>query len=163
MAKKSKAVSTEHQQARMLKALAANHGNVAKASKATGISRQSHYNWYRGDKLYAGQFDLLRHECHEEFKEMVMEGIRKKVQEGNTTILALCYKKLFSDSQLEMMEAASPFKERLTMSFRYVSREDVENREKPDPFSAEGMAKYEAVLQRHREERAREQRGGGTG
>ncbi len=140
-------------QERMLKALDASYGNVTKAAKAAKIERKTHYNWVRADKQYSERVNLIRHECHEEFKDLVREGVRKKVIEGNTTILAMCYRSLFTESTIAQMEAASPFNERLVARLHYVTREDVENhRNGINPFSAEGMAQYEATLRRQREE-----------
>lgn len=159
MANKSSAVNTAKQQTRMLKALEANHGNVSKAAKATGITRQTHYNWYRQDEEYMDKVDLLKHECHEEFKDLVREGIRKKVIEGNTTILALCYRTLFSEKAMMKMEAMNPYRERMTTRIKYVTREDVERRReqqgenRPSAFSPEGIRQYDEVLRKQREEK----------
>lgn len=154
---KSNSANTAKQQTRMLKALEANHGNVSKAAKAAGISRKTHYNWYREDEGYAEEVNLLKHECQEEFKDLVREGIRKKVMEGNTTILALCYKTLFSEKTMLRMEINNPYKERITTRIKYVTREDVEQQReekaRASSFSPEGIRQYEEVLRKQREEK----------
>jgi len=159
MSKKSSAVNTMHQQARMLKALEASYGNVSRAAKATRITRQTHYNWYRQDEAYAEKVNLLKHECHEEFKDLVREGIRKKVIEGNTTILALCYRTLFNEKVMANEEIHNPFRERLRAKIRYVDlppeRKEMANemKQRPNPFSPEGIMDYDRRLAEQRKGR----------
>ncbi len=168
---KSSSVNTAHQQIRMLRALETYFGNVAKATRAVGITRQTHYNWYNEDDDYADKVNIIKYECHEDFKNLVMDSVRKKIEQGNTAIIALCYKNLFMGDARERLDVRSPIKFRPLAAIKLVDRQSVlyskdpdtarilsevkeegsNPRQKLDPFSPEGMAAYEAVLQRQRE------------
>ena len=111
MSGKSNQFSTIHRQQRMLKALVANHGIVIRAAKAAGITPQTHYNWYKEDKEYQSHVDNIKFECFEEFKELVLQAVRKKIEEGNTTIIAMCYKQV-CHKEHETMQNLTPYKPR---------------------------------------------------
>ncbi len=170
MAKKSSAASTAQQQTRMLKALQASYCNVTRATKAVGITRQTHYNWYKNDQEYQDKVDDLKFECHEEFKDLVMEGIVKKLKEGNTAILSLCYKTLVVKDQ-EHLSSMNPYKTQMRAVYKLsdhksvmyakdpdtsrilseIEEEGSNPRQRLDPFSPEGIRAYEEVLRRQRE------------
>jgi regulatory Fis family protein len=118
---KSTQFSTIHRQQRMIKALRASGGIVTRAAKMAGITPQTHYNWYREDEQYADEVVLLKYECHEEFKDLVMEAVRKKIKEGNTTIIAMCYRSVFKDIPTKM-EQGTPFKEQVRVGIKVVSQ-----------------------------------------
>ena len=139
---KSDQLSTIHRQQRMLKALSAHYGIVTRAAKAAGITPQTHYNWYRGDEQYAEQVNLIKYECHENFKNLVMDAVIKKVNEGNTTIIAMCYKSLFKDLP-ERMERGSPFRARPKVAIRVQSK-PIEYAK--DPMTQEAVREYEERL-----------------
>jgi hypothetical protein len=109
MAGKSSQFGTIQRQERMLKALLAYHGIVTRAAAAAGITPTSHYNWYREDQDYQNKVNSIKFQCHEEFKELVMQAVRKKIEEGNTTIIALCYKQVCLKEQ-ENMQNLTPYK-----------------------------------------------------
>lgn len=167
---KSTALKTQHQKTRMLKALEACRGNVSKASKATGITRQTHYNWFKEDNEYNNSVSKLRFECHEQFKDLIMDAVIKKIEQGNTAIIALCFKAVCMKN-IENLESLNPFKERLKAVYKLVDhqsamyakdpdtarilseiKEEGSNpRQRLDPFSPEGIRAYEEVLRRQRE------------
>jgi hypothetical protein len=119
MTYKTETVNTMHQQQRMLKALAAHYGIVSRACKATGISRQTHYNWYSENEAYRERVDTLKFECHEEFKDIIMQAVIKKINEGNTTIIALCFKAICL-KDAETMERLNPYKARIQAAIKVV-------------------------------------------
>jgi hypothetical protein len=119
MSEKSETINITQQQQRMLKALAAHYGIVSRACKATGISRQTHYNWYSENEAYRERVDTLKFECHEEFKDLIMQAVIKKIKEGNTTIIALCFKTACA-KDAECMERLNPYKERITAAIKIV-------------------------------------------
>ena len=121
MSGKSSPIGTMHRKERMLEALIAHHGIVTRAAKATGITPQTHYNWYKEDEEYQSEVEMLKYECYEEFKDIVMEAVLKKINEGNTSIIAMCYKSLFK-TKPEQMEMKTPFKQRLKVGINYVPR-----------------------------------------
>ena len=150
MANKSSPVNTQHQQQRMLKALEAHYGNVSKATKAVGITRQTHYNWYKENEEYCEKVDLLKVQCHEEFKDLIMEAVIKKIKEGNTQIIALCFKTVCAEDA-EQLQKLNPYKPKLKMRIRVMPNPNPNYAK--DPFTQQAIREYEETLQRQREGR----------
>ena len=148
MSGKSSPMSTIQRQQRMLRALRACNGIVTRSAKAAGITSQTHYNWIREDETYQKNVAAIKFECFEDFKDLVMEAVIKKVKQGNTTIIALCYKTVLAE-QAETLQKLSPYRDRLKMSIRVMPNPNPNYAK--DPFTQQAIREYEETLQRQRE------------
>jgi len=113
--------STIYRRQDILKALRVNYGIVSRAARLAKITPQTHYNWYREDELYAEAVNLIKYESHEQFKDLVMEAVHKKIEEGNTVVIMMCYKSLYKDMP-KVLEQGTPFKERIKVGIKVVSK-----------------------------------------
>jgi hypothetical protein len=149
MSEESSPAGTINRKERMLKALEAHHGIVTRAAKAAGITPQTHYNWYREDQDYQNQVEMLKYKCHEEFKDLVMDAVLKKIQEGNTSIIAMCYKSLFKKIH-EFLEIKTPYKQNLKAAIRLVSPPPRGINYSKDPFTQQALREYDEKLAEQR-------------
>ncbi len=111
----------------MLTALRANFGRISKAAEAVNITRQTHYHWYRHDEEYRNSVDNIKYETYEEFEDMVLEAVIKKLNEGNASVINRCFNTVFS-KWAENMAKASPVKPKIITRIKYVSKQDSETK-----------------------------------
>lgn len=65
----------------MIRVLEKNLGNISEACKATGISRQTHYNWLDSDPIYREGCDNVIAKSIDFAESMLL----KRISEGDTT------------------------------------------------------------------------------
>jgi len=105
----------------MLKALQATYGSVRSAASMAQITPQTHYNWYKYDEDYRDRVDVIKYEAYEEYKDLVIEAVFKKVKEGNAAVINKSFHTLFA-KWAEQMERANPYRPRLVPKIKYVDK-----------------------------------------
>src|SRR5579863_6964795 len=105
---KSTEQTTAIKQEAMLKALQATYGTVKRAAAMVQITPQTHYNWYKNDEGYREKVDSLKYELYEDYKDLVMEAVLKKVREGNSSIINRSFQTFFA-KWVDQMERANPY------------------------------------------------------
>lgn len=123
---KSTDITTSLKQEAMLKALQATYGAVKRAAAMVQITPQAHYNWYKNDDDYRDKVDTLKYELYEEYKDLVMEAVLKKVKEGNSAIINRSFQTFFT-KWVEQMERANPYRPRLIARIKYVDKPEDAN------------------------------------
>lgn len=118
---KSSELTTTLKKQEMLKALQANQGFVRKAAALAQIAAQTHYHWYKHDENYRDKVDNIKYETYEDYKDMVIEAVFKKVQEGNASVINKSFHTLFA-KWAEQMERANPYRPRLLPKIKYVDK-----------------------------------------
>jgi len=118
---KSSQLTTSLKKEEMLKALQANYGAVRKASIIAQITTQTHYHWYKYDETYRDKVDTIKYETYEEYKELVIAAVLKKVEEGNAAVINRSFHILFA-KWAEQMERANPYRPRLVPKIKYVDK-----------------------------------------
>ena len=68
----------------LIEALRRKGGSVSAACEEVGISRQTHYNWYREDAHYRDLVDRLIEELEEDLNRWICARIRTDFKERNT-------------------------------------------------------------------------------
>jgi hypothetical protein len=66
-------MNTANNKKKMLRALKKNRGLVATSCNQVGISRPTHYNWYRDDIIY--------HNSVDEINEIELDGVESKLKD----------------------------------------------------------------------------------
>lgn len=107
----------------MLRALRSSYGAVRKAAAMVQITPQTHYNWYKHDEDYRDKVDHIKYETFEEYKDLVIEAVFKKVKEGNAAVINKSFHTLFA-KWAEQMDRANPYRPRLVPKIRYVDKPD---------------------------------------
>jgi hypothetical protein len=67
----------------VLAALRLKSGRIILACDEAGVSRQTHYNWYRTDPDYRERFDNTIAEMRDALNKLLSERIRKAIEEGD--------------------------------------------------------------------------------
>lgn len=118
---KSTELTTALKQENMLQSLKVTYGAVSKAAAMTQITPQTHYNWYKNDENYRDRVDNIKYETFEEYKDIILEALLKKVKEGNAAAINRAFQTFFG-KWAEQMERVNPYRPRLTARIKYVDR-----------------------------------------
>jgi len=118
---KSTELTTALKQETMLQALKISYGAVSKAAAMTQITSQTHYNWYKNDEEYRDRVDDIKYESFEEYKDIILEALLKKIKEGNATVINRSFQTFFG-KWAEQMERVNPYRPRLTAKINYVDK-----------------------------------------
>jgi hypothetical protein len=118
---KSSQQTTFNKQEAMLTALHASMGAVTKAAAIAEITPQTHYNWYKNDEEYHDRVDNIKFVAYEKYREMVLDAVAKKIEEGNTSVINKCFT-AFLAKWPEEMERYNPYKPRTIAVMKYVEK-----------------------------------------
>lgn len=118
---KSTELTTALKQETMLQALKISFGAVSKAAAMTQITPQTHYNWYKNDEEYRDRVDSIKFESFEEYKDIILDALLKKVKEGNSAVINRSFQAFFG-KWAEQMERVNPYRPRLTARIKYVDK-----------------------------------------
>lgn len=103
----------------MLRALQTNLCRVSKAAEIVGITKQTHYNWYKNDEEYRNSVDNIKYESFEEFGDLVFNAVLKKINEGNTAVINRCFFTLFA-KWAEQMTRTNPYTPKIIPRIKYI-------------------------------------------
>lgn len=118
---KNAQISTSLKKEAMLKAMHITQGVVKDAASLAQITPQTHYGWYKNDESYRDRIDTIKYEIFEEYKDLVLDAVFKKIKEGNTSVINNSFKAFFG-RWAEQMERSNPYRPRLTARIKYVNK-----------------------------------------